>query len=102
MRLRPEEVAWAIEEDIKNYKDQLALESVGYILQLGDGIARIWGLDDVMMSELVEFPNGTLGMVLNLESDSVGVVLLGSQEGLKEQDVVKRTGKIASVLVGSA
>jgi len=102
MRLRPEEVAWAIEEDIKNYKDQLALESVGYILQLGDGIARIWGLDDVMMSELVEFPNGTLGMVLNLESDSVGVVLLGSQEGLKEQDVVKRTEKIASVVVGPA
>lgn len=102
MPLKPEEVAWAIEKEIKNYSDKLSLESVGYILQLGDGIARVWGLDDVMMSELVEFSNGTLGMVLNLEADSVGVVLFGSEEGLKEQDIVKRTHKIASVPVGEA
>lgn len=102
MTIKPEEVAWAIEEEIKHYKDKVSLESVGYILQLGDGIARVWGLDDVQMSEWVEFPNGTFGMVLNLESDSVGVVLLGSQEGLKEQDVVKRTGKVASIPVGKA
>lgn len=100
MMLRPEEVTWAIEQEIKNYQDKLSLESVGYILQLGDGIARIWGLDDVMMSEWVQFSNGTYGMVLNLELDSVGVVLFGSQEGLKEQDVVKRTGKISSIPVG--
>lgn len=102
MTIRPEEVAWAIEEEIKHYQDKLSLESVGYILQLGDGIARVWGLDDAQMSEWVEFSNGTYGMVLNLEVGSVGVVLLGSQEGLKEQDIVKRTGKIASIPVGPA
>jgi F-type H+-transporting ATPase subunit alpha len=102
MQLKPEEVAWAIEQEIKKYSDKLSLESVGYILSLGDGIARVWGLKDVMMSELVEFPNGTLGMVLNLESESVGVVLLGSEVGLKEQDIVKRTGKIPMVPVGDA
>ena len=102
MTLKPEEVAWAIEEEIKNYSDKLSVDSVGYILQLSDGIARVWGLDDAMMSEMLEFPNGTLGMILNLESDSVGVILFGSEEGLKEQDVVKRTGKIAMVPVGEA
>lgn len=102
MTIKSEEVAWAIEEEIKHYQDKLSLESVGYILQLGDGIARVWGLDDAQMSEWVEFPNGTFGMVLNLESDSVGVVLLGSEEGLKEQDIVKRTGKVASIPVGPA
>lgn len=105
MKLQPEEVAWAIEKEIKNYTDKLSLdslslESVGYILSLGDGIARIWGLNDAMMSELIEFPNGTQGIILNLESDSVGAVLLGTEEGLKEQDIVKRTGKIAMVPVG--
>lgn len=102
MRLKPEEVTWAIAEEIKKYNEQPKIESVGYILSLGDGIARVWGLDDVMMSEMLEFPNGTLGMVLNLESDSVGVVLFGTEEGLKEQDIVKRTGKIAMVPVGEA
>lgn len=102
MKLGPEEVAWAIEKEISGYADKLSLESVGYILQLGDGIARVWGLDDAMMSEWLEFPNGTFGMVLNLELDSVGVVLLGTQEGLKEQDIVKRTGKVASIPVGPA
>ena len=90
MKLNAEEVTWAIEKEIKGFEDKLNLESVGYILQLGDGIARIWGLDDAMMSEWIEFPNGTYGMVLNLETDSVGVVLLGSQQGLKEQDVQSR------------
>ncbi len=102
MSLKPEEVAWAIEEEIKNFSEELALESVGYVLQLGDGIARVWGLDDVMMSELVEFSNGTIGMVLNLESDCVGVVLFGTDHGIKEKDIVKRTGKISSVPVGEA
>ena len=102
MSFKPEEVSWVIEENIKNYHEKLALESVGHVLQVGDGIARVWGLDDVMMSELVEFPNGTFGIVLNLEVDNVGVVLLGTEIGIKEQDVVKRTGKIASVPVGEA
>ncbi len=102
MLLKPEEVSWALEQEIKNYNESSSLESVGYVLRFGDGIARVWGLDDVMMSELVEFSNGTLGMVLNLEADNVGVVLFGSEKGIKEKDIVKRTGKICSVPVGEA
>jgi F-type H+-transporting ATPase subunit alpha len=100
MSVKPEEISWVIQEHLKKYEEQLSFESVGRVLQVGDGIARVWGLEDVMMSELVEFSNSVLGMVLNLESDNVGVVLLGSDEGIKEQSVVKRTGKIISVPVG--
>lgn len=100
MQLKPEEVAWAIEQEIKNYDATPLSESVGYVLQLGDGIARVWGLNDVMMSELVEFSNGTIGVVLNLEAGSVGVALFGTEEGIKEQSLVKRTKKISSVPVG--
>lgn len=78
------------------------LRSIGYVLQLGDGIAHVSGLDDVMMSELVEFSNGTQGIALNLEDGSVGVVLLGSEEGIKELDIVKRTKKVCTVPVGVA
>ena len=102
MVFKPEEVSWAIKEQLEKYDEKLKLDSIGYVLQVGDGIARVWGLDDVMMSELVEFANGTLGIVLNLEMDNVGVILLGSHVGIKEQDIVKRTGKIASVPVGEA
>jgi F-type H+-transporting ATPase subunit alpha len=102
MTFAPEEVSWIIRERLEKYNEKLALESIGHVLQVGDGIARVWGLDDVMMSELVEFPNGTFGIVLNLEVDNVGVVLLGSDVGIKERDIVKRTGKIASVPVGEA
>src|SRR5262245_37016088 len=100
MPLKPEEVSWAIQQEIEKHQEKLSLESVGYILQLGDGIARVHGLDDAMMSELVEFSNGTLGMVLNLEEDNDGVVLFGPDKRLIEQDIVKRTGKIAAVPVG--
>lgn len=102
MTFKPEEVSWIIQENLDKYEEQLSLESIGHVLQVGDGIARVWGLDDAMMSELVEFPNGTLGIVLNLEVDNVGVVLLGSGIGIKERDIVKRTGQIASVPVGEA
>jgi len=102
MEIKPEEVSWVIQEKIKHFEDELKAESIGRVLQVGDGIARVWGLDKVMMSELVEFPNGTFGIVLNLETDNVGVVLLGSDIGIKEQDIVKRTKKIASVPVGEA
>ena len=102
MTFKPEEISWVIQENLKKYDEKLVLESIGHVLQVGDGIARVWGLDNVMMSELVEFPNGTLGIVLNLEVDNVGVVLLGSDIGIKEQDIVKRTGKIASIPVGEA
>ena len=102
MTLRPEEISWAIQEEIEKYQDKLETESIGHVLEVGDGIARVWGLDDVMMSELVEFPDGTMGIVLNLEADNVGVVILGSERGIKERDVVKRTKKIVSVPVGEA
>jgi len=102
MIFKPEEVSWVIQENLEKFEEKLSLESIGHVLQVGDGIARVFGLDDVMMSELVEFPNGTLGIVLNLEVDNVGVVLLGTDIGIKEQDIVKRTGKIASVPVGAA
>lgn len=102
MQLKPEEVSWVIQQEIEKYEEKLSLESIGRVLQLGDGIARVWGLDQVMISELVEFSNGTTGIVLNLELDNVGVVLLGSEEGIKENDIVKRTGKLASVPVGEA
>lgn len=100
MSLKQDEISWVIQRKIEDYKEEFSFESVGRVLQVGDGIARVWGLDDVMISELVEFPNGTIGMVLNLEKDNVGVVLLGPDEGIKEHDLVKRTNKIASVPVG--
>lgn len=102
MIIKPEEVAWVIQKEIEKYEEELTLESIGHVLQVGDGIVRVWGLDDAMFAELVEFPNGTVGMILNLELDNVGIVLLGSDQGIKEQDIVKRTGKIVSVPVGEA
>lgn len=104
MPIKPEEVSWVLQQEIEKYQEKLSskMESVGRVLQVGDGIARVWGLDDVMMSELVRFADGTMGIVLNLESDHVGVIILGSDRGIKEQDIVKRTGKIASVPVGEA
>lgn len=100
MPIKPEEISWAIEKEIERFNEKYALESMGMVLQLGDGIARVWGLDEVMISEIVQFANGTLGMVLNLEVDNVGVVLLGPEQGITEKSIVKRTGKIASVPVG--
>lgn len=102
MQLRPEEVTWVIQQELEKFDDKLAVESIGRVLQVGDGIARVWGLDEVMMSELVEFSNGTTGLVLNLEAENVGVVLFGTEVGIKEGDVVKRTGKLASVPVGES
>lgn len=102
MTLKPDEISWVLEEEIKKYQQNLLPESTGRVLQLGDGIARIYGLDDVMMSEIVEFSNGVKGMILNLEKETVAAVLFGKEEGIKEEDLVKRTGKIASVPVGEA
>lgn len=99
---KPEEVSWILQEKIKQYEDKVVLESIGHVVRVGDGIALVWGLDDVMMSELVEFSDGTLGIVFNLELDHVGVVIAGSDSGIKERDIVRRTGKIASVPVGEA
>jgi len=105
MPLRPEEVTSVIKKELEKYKTRLRVDSVGTVIQVGDTIARVYGLDDVMMSELVEFPNNVMGIVFNLEEDSVGVVILGSDNpdrDIKEGDIVKRTSKIAQIPVGEA
>lgn len=100
--LKPEEVTQAIEKEIQKYQTKLEIQSVGYVLQVGDGIARVYGLDEVMSGELVTFQDGTPGLVLNLEPNHVGVVVLGEDKDIKEGDQVKRTGKIAQVPAGEA
>ena len=102
MALRPEEVTSVIKKELEKFKSKMKMESVGTILQVGDGIARVYGLDDVMASELIELPGGIMGMGLNLEEESVGIVIFGSDENIKDGDIVKRTGKIAQVPVGKA
>ena len=102
MAFRPEEVSSIIQTQLQKADVNLEMESVGTILQVGDGIARIWGLEDAMAGELLEFPGGVIGMVLNLELDNVGAVLFGSDTAIKEGDTVKRTGKVAQVPVGEA
>lgn len=100
MSLRPEEISSIIKEQIKKYEQKLDVVDVGTVLQVGDGIARIHGLEKCMAGELLEFPGDVYGMALNLEEDNVGCVLLGSDENIKEGDVVKRTGRIVEVPVG--
>ncbi len=100
--LKPEEVTDAIQKEIQKYESKLRMESVGYVLQVGDGIARVYGLEEVMAGEIVTFPDGTAGLAFNLEPDNVGVVILGADRGIKEGHLVKRTGKIAEVPVGNA
>lgn len=102
MALNPEEVSSVIKKEIEKFDTQLETESVGTVLQVGDGIARIWGLDDVQMAELIQFPGDIVGMVLNLEEDNVGAALFGSDTKIKEGDTVRRTGKVAQVPVGEA
>ena len=102
MALRPEEVTAIIQKELEKYKTRLRVESIGTVLQVGDGIALVYGLDDVMVGELVQFPGDIMGIVLNLEEDKVGIVILGSEKNIREGDIVKRTGKIARVPVGEA
>ncbi|RKZ13076.1 F0F1 ATP synthase subunit alpha [bacterium] len=102
MKLRPEEISSVLTQELKSYSQELDVQSVGTILQVGDGIARVYGLNDVMAGELVEFENGARGLVLNLEQDSIGVVIFGDDRELKEGETVKRTGDIASIPVGDA
>ncbi|MBI2094096.1 MAG: F0F1 ATP synthase subunit alpha [Candidatus Omnitrophica bacterium] len=101
-RLRPEEVSLALKKELERFKSQVQLDSIGHVIQVGDGIAQIYGLDDAMAGELLEFPAQTMGMVFNLEEHHVGAVILGSDCHIKDGDVVKRTGRIASVPVGKA
>ena len=100
MNLRPDEITGIIKSQIKNYSAKLELADVGTVVTVGDGIARIHGLDKCMSGELLEFETGIFGMALNLEQDFVGTVLLGNDEGIKEGSKVKRTGNIVSVPVG--
>ena len=102
MKLRPEEISSILSQELQKYDRDLGVESVGTILQVGDGIARIYGLQDVMAGELVKFPGDIFGMVLNLEEDSVGVAIFGEDTHIKEGDQVTRTGRIAEVPVGDA
>src|SRR5262245_28106940 len=100
MDLKPAEVTEVLKKEIAKYRETLKMESVGTILQVGDGVARIWGLDDCKVSEILEFPNGVFGMALNLEQDNVGAILFGSDQLVKEGDPVKTTGRLISVPVG--
>jgi F-type H+-transporting ATPase subunit alpha len=102
MSFRPEEVSAILQKELEGFKAKTSVESVGSVLQVGDGIARVWGLDDAMAGELLKFPNDVTGMVLNLEEDNVGVVLFGSDEQVKEGDPVHRTGAVSRVPVGPA
>ena len=100
MHIKAEEISQIIRDQIKDFDKKVAMEEVGTVISAGDGIAKVYGLDNVMAGELVEFPGGIYGMTLNLEEDNVGVVVMGDYLGIKEGDTVKRTGKIASVPVG--
>ena len=102
MNLRPEEISSVIKEQIKRYAAQLEVADVGTVIQVADGIARIHGLDNAMQGELLEFPGEVYGMVLNLEEDNVGAVLLGAQRNVNEGDTVKTTGRVVEVPVGDA
>ncbi|HYQ90421.1 MAG TPA: F0F1 ATP synthase subunit alpha, partial [Candidatus Binatia bacterium] len=102
MALKPEEVSSVLEQELERYESRLKMESVGTVLQVGDGIARIWGLDDAMAGELLNFPGDLTGIVLNLEEDNVGAALFGGTDNVKQGDTVRRTGKIASIPVGEA
>ncbi len=102
MDIRAAEISAILKEQIKNFGSEAQVSEVGQVLSVGDGIARIYGLDNVQAGEMVEFPGGTRGMVLNLETDNVGVVIFGSDRDISEGDTVKRTGAIVDVPVGKA
>jgi len=102
MEIRAEEITQVIKEQIGKYEQEVDISEVGRVLSVGDGIARIYGLQNVMANELIEFPHGIMGMVLNLEEDNIGAAILGEDIHIKEGDLVKRTNKITRVPVGEA
>lgn len=102
VNLRPEEISSVIKEQIKNYAAKLETTDVGTVIQVADGVARIHGLEKAMQGELLEFPGEVYGMVMNLEEDNVGAVLLGDQKNISEGDTVKTTGRVVEVPVGDA
>ena len=97
--IRPDEVSAILRKQLAGFENETDIYEVGTVLQVGDGIARVYGLSKVMASELVEFPNNVMGMVLNLDEDSVGCVLFGESTLIKEGDTVKRTNRVASFLL---
>ncbi len=100
MELRPEEITKIIRSQIKNYENKMEVSETGVVILVGDGIAKASGLDNCMAGELVEFPDGSFGMAQNLEEETVSITILGSDQGIKEGDIVKRTGRVVSVPVG--
>src|ERR687883_2126430 len=100
MDIRAAEISRVIRDQIANFDAEAEVSEVGTVLSVGDGIARIYGLDKVQAGEMVEFPNGERGLALNLESDNVGVVVFGDDSGIREGEIVKRTGAIVDVPVG--
>src|SRR5215471_10058027 len=102
MAIRSEDITSVIRKQLEGFESKLDLAEVGYVLQVGDGIARIYGLREALAGELLELPNGLYGMVMNLETDTVGAVLLGDDRLVKEGDSVKRTGRVVEVPVGDA
>ena len=101
MRIKPEEISKIIRSEIENYKSSLDISNTGTVLEVGDGIARIYGLSDAMAGELLEFENGTIGMALNLEESNIGAVVFGKTQGIKEGSIVKGLGKVAEVPAGN-
>ena len=102
MKLRPEEISSIIKQQIEKYRTEVEVTDVGTVIQVGDGIARIYGLEQAMSGELLEFPGGIYGMALNLEEDNIGCVIMGPYTQIREGDTVKRTGRIVEVPVGDA
>ena len=102
MSIRPDEISTLIKQQIEQFKSEIQVVDVGTVIQVGDGIARVHGLENAMAGELLEFSNGVIGMALNLEESNVGVVIMGPYTGIREGDQVKRTGRIMEVPVGEA
>ena len=100
MDINPSEITKILKEQIKNLGEKTEVSEIGKVLSVGDGIARVYGLDNVQAGEMVEFKDGSKGMALNLESDNVGIVIFGDDKSIKEGDTVKRTGTIVDVPVG--
>ena len=100
MEINPSEITKLLKEQIKNFGQKAEISEIGKVLTVGDGIARVYGLDNVQAGEMVEFSDGSKGMALNLESDNVGVVIFGDDKQIKEGDTVKRTNSIVDVPVG--
>jgi F0F1-type ATP synthase, alpha subunit len=100
MEINPSEITKLLKEQIKNYGDKAEVSEIGKVLTVGDGIARVYGLDNVQAGEMVEFNDGSKGMALNLENDNVGIIIFGDDSKIKEGDTVKRTKSIVDVPVG--